>query len=122
MKYLIDSNIIIYHLNGNEEATNFITKNVEKSTISRITYIEVMSFNFTAEEEERVKDQLMDYDIIDTSQKIALQAIANRKEKKIKVPDNIIASTAQVNDLTLVTRNVNDFNNLDIKILNIIDQ
>ena len=122
MKYLIDSNIIIYHLNGNEEATNFITKNVEKSTISRITYIEVMSFNFTAEEEERVKDQLMDYDIIDTSQEIALQAIANRKEKKIKVPDNIIASTAQVNDLTLVTRNVNDFNNLDIKILNIIDQ
>ena len=122
MKYLIDSNIIIYHLNGNEEATNFITKNIEKSTISRITYIEVMSFNFTAEEEERVKDQLMDYDIIDTSQKIALQAIANRKEKKIKVPDNIIASTAQVNDLTLVTRNVNDFNNLDIKILNIIDQ
>jgi len=121
MKYLIDSNIIIYHLNGNDTATNFITQNIEISSISRITFIEVLSFDFSEQEEKNVKNHLLDYNIIDTSKRIALQAIENRKDKKIKVPDNIIASTAQVNDLTLVTRNISDFNNLNINILNIMD-
>lgn len=43
----------------------------------------------------------------------------NRKIKKIKIPDNIIASTAQVNNLILVTRNGSDFNALDVQILDI---
>jgi len=32
--------------------------------------------------------------------------------------DNVIASTAMVNNLTLVTRNIKDFKALDIPILN----
>ena len=59
------------------------------------------------------------FEIIDTSDEIAIKCVENRKLKKIKLADNIIASTAQVNDLTLVTRNIKDFNNLNIKILNI---
>lgn len=56
---------------------------------------------------------------IDTNREIAIQSIKNRKSKKIKVPDNIIASTAQVYDLKLVTKNINDFNSLDVKVLDI---
>ena len=46
-KYLIDSNIIIYHLNGVEVATNFLKENISNCFISRITFIEVLSFDFT---------------------------------------------------------------------------
>ncbi len=48
-----------------------------------------------------------------------MQAVMNRKIRKIKVPDNIIVSTAQVNKLTLVTRNKDDFKGIYNSILNI---
>ena len=118
-RYLIDSNIIIYHLNAESIATNFLKDNLENLYISRLTFIEVLSFDFTDEEKEQVIELLRKFEIIDTSDEIAIKCVENRKLKKIKLADNIIASTAQVNDLTLVTRNIKDFNNLNIKILNI---
>lgn len=51
--------------------------------------------------------------------KISIQAINNRKKKKIKIPDNLIASTAQVNNLTLITRNVDDYTSINVNIKNI---
>jgi predicted nucleic acid-binding protein len=119
MKYLIDSNIIIYHLNGNAIATVFISEKLNESAISRITYLEVLSFDFTPIEEQNVINLLNTFRIIDTSQDIAEQVLRNRKIKSIKIPDNIIASTAQTNDLVLITRNVSDFSSLDISIVNI---
>lgn len=120
MTYLLDSNILIYHLNGDVSVTTFISGNREYCAISRISYIEVLSFDFTPEEEIEVRDLLDNFVIIDTNREIAIQAINNRKIKKIKVPDNIIASTAQVYDLTLVTKNINDFNSIDVKVLDVI--
>ncbi|MEA3354029.1 MAG: hypothetical protein U9Q33_09465 [Campylobacterota bacterium] len=38
------------------------------------------------------------------------------------VDSNIIASTAQINELILVTRNVKDFNSININTLNIFDK
>ena len=101
---------IIYHLNGVELATNFLRKYILDCFISRITFIEVLSFDFNEFERSSV---------IDTSENIALQCLKNREKKKINLPDNIIASTAQVNDLILVSRNVKDFKDLDIKLLDI---
>ncbi|MFW2612515.1 type II toxin-antitoxin system VapC family toxin [Aliarcobacter butzleri] len=114
-RYLLDSNIIIYHLNGVELATNFLRKYILDCFISRITFIEVLSFDFNEFERSSVIDLLNNFTIID----IALQCLKNREKKKIKLPDNIIASTAQVNDLILVSRNVKDFKDLDIKLLDI---
>ncbi|MFA7084669.1 MAG: type II toxin-antitoxin system VapC family toxin [Arcobacteraceae bacterium] len=118
-KYLIDSNIIIYHLNGEIIATDFLKKNIKKSTISRLTFMEVLSFDFEEDDKKNVIEFLENFYILDTNKNISLQAVDNRKFKKIKLIDNIIASTAQINNLTLVTRNEKDFNNLEIKILNI---
>ena len=83
-RYLIDSNIIIYHLDQDNIASNFLLQNFQDSAIS-------------------------------------MQAIENRKNKKIKLPDNIIVSTAQVYNLTLVTRNAKDFKALCVDILNPFD-
>lgn len=121
MKYLLDSNTIIYHLNGEELATLFISDNKSQCAISLVTYIEVLSFSFTEEQEKDIKTLLEGFKIIDVHKAVAIQAIENRKLKKIKVPDNIIAATAQVNNLILVTRNVTDFNSLAIEVLNIFE-
>ena len=120
-KYLIDSNIIIYHLNGEKIAIDFLEKNFEISSISRLTFLEVLSFDFSLEEEKYILKMLNSFEIIDTDERIALQSIKNRKSKKIKLVDNIIASTAQKNNLILVTRNIKDFKNIDIDILNIFE-
>lgn len=42
-------------------------------------------------------------------------------QQKIKMPDAIIASTALCHNLTLVTRNVKDFENLPITLINPMD-
>jgi predicted nucleic acid-binding protein len=121
MKYLIDSNIIIYHFNDENIATSFLLNNKNQCAILQITYIEVLSFSFTPEQEADVKEFLESFKIIDINREIAIQATRNRKLKKIKVPDNIIVSSAQVNDLILVTRNIADFNSLNVKLLNIFE-
>jgi hypothetical protein len=121
MKYLLDSNIIIYHLNGNIEATRFLENTIKECSISRITFIEVLSFDYSSSEEKSVLHLLENMSILDTSREIGLQAIQNRKNKSIKVPDNIIASTAQVHKLILVTRNLADFQNIDVQLLDIFD-
>lgn len=118
-QYLIDSNIIIYHLNGEEIATNFLRENILNCFISRITFIEILSFNFSINEKNDVINLLNTFTIIDTNEDISLQCLKNREIKKIKLPDNLIASTAQINNLILVTRNIKDFENLDIKVVNI---
>ena len=118
-KYLIDSNIIIYHLNGEMKATKFLEEHIGQCFISRLTFIEVLSFTFTDAEIENVKKLLETFTIVDTSEAVALHCLENRKIIKIKIADNIIASTAQINNLVLVTRNTKDFNSLEVKILNI---
>ncbi|MBV5327463.1 MAG: hypothetical protein JZU65_07475 [Chlorobium sp.] len=62
---------------------------------------------------------LNSFTLYETTKEIADQAVINRKNKKIKVPDNIIASTAQVHGLVLVTRNISDFSALTIDVIDI---
>ncbi|RQD66820.1 MAG: type II toxin-antitoxin system VapC family toxin [Desulfonatronovibrio sp. MSAO_Bac4] len=117
VKYILDSNIIIYHLNGNKTATDFILQNIHVSTISQITYIEVLSYEFASKEDFlNVKEFMENFEILDTSKAVAVQCIKNRRIRKIKVPDNIIASTAQVYDYVLVTNNIEDFRGLSLQI------
>jgi len=118
VKYLVDSNIVIYHFNGEELATAFLLKHYQECAISQITYIESLSFSFSEEHEASAKAFLDGLWIIDVNSEIAGQAIRNRKIKKVKIADNIIAATAQVNGLVLVTRNVDDFKPLDVEVFN----
>jgi len=79
----------------------------------------VLSFNFdNIEQENDVKKLLAQFELLELNQEIADQALSNRKRKKIKMADNIIAATAQLYDLILVSRNIDDFKALDATILN----
>ncbi len=46
--------------------------------------------------------------------------IETRNKKKIKLPDAIVYATASINDLDLITINVDDFKNMEknIKVIN----
>ena len=108
-------------MNGEIKATDFLEEQVDQSCISRLTFIEVLSFPFSEQEETDIKKLLKTFSIVDTSEVIASQCLKNRKIRKIKIADNIIGSTAQIHNLVLVTRNTKDFNALDVEVLNIFE-
>ncbi len=112
MKYLLDSNIIIYYLQGDETIRAFLHSHKSESLISLITYYEVLNFDFTPEEEKVVKSFLEEFEIINLSQNIIHKALENRKIKKIKMADNFILASAQLLQLQIVTRNCKDFEKL----------
>jgi len=48
---------------------------------------------------------------------IAEETIVIRQKYKIKMPDAVIAATALINNLTLVTANARDFESTGVKLL-----
>jgi len=81
--------------------------------------MEILGYNFSnSEEEVFIKDLLSVFKIIYIDQKIADIVVKIRKKKRIKLPDAIISATAISEGLYLVTRNVEDFNDIDVKLTN----
>jgi predicted nucleic acid-binding protein len=74
-KYLLDSNIIIYHLNGEKTATRFILENKDKCAVSQITYLEVLSFEFTNEQFPVVKEFMDSFRAIDIDRKLLFRPL-----------------------------------------------
>ena len=109
--YLMDTNAVIGFLGGNIPGNAKTKLSAVVPAISVITSIELFSSNNTPRKEIAqlnafVKAAVI-YNFID--QAIVAQAIHIRKAYKTKTPDAIIAATAMVNGLTLITRNVKDF-------------
>jgi len=119
MKYLVDTNIFIYHFNQDKIATTFLENNSGNYAISFVTFIELLSFPALSEAiAYEIRAFLDTLEVIPTNTQIIENCIQNRKIKKIKLADNIIASTAKSLKMTLVTRNIDDFKSLDIDVLN----
>ena len=115
---MIDTNIIIYLAQGKLRISDFTKKG--NLYISSITYIETLGYPFTNHEEEKAIRKLCEiFERFFITKEIEEQTILIRKSNKIKLPDAIIAATAIVYNLTLVTRNTDDFKN--IKGLNILN-
>lgn len=117
---LLDSNIIIY-LSKREVPLSFLDQ-FDSHYISVITYMEVLGYQFRdSKEEEFIREMLEVFSVLFIDQKIADMAIEIRKKQRIKLPDAIIAATAKVLDLCLVTRNIDDFKKVEIQIANPFD-
>ncbi|WDN90644.1 hypothetical protein BuS5_03615 [Desulfosarcina sp. BuS5] len=116
-KALIDSNIIIY-LSKQDLPLNFFDA-LDDLYISIITYMEILGYAFESLNEEKyIRELLGIFGVIYIDQEIADTTINIRKKSKIKLPDAIIAATAISEGLDLVTRNVEDFKNIDVKLIN----
>ena len=117
--FLIDTNIIIYLTQDVLNIHDFV-KDEDELYMSSITYMEVLGFQFQDNsEEEKVTMFCNTFERIFLTKEIEKQTILIRKSNKIKLPDAIIAATAIVCNLTLVTHNIDDFKHIKgLKILN----
>ena len=113
--YLIDSNVVIGYLDGRipEKGMVFLHAIIDDIPhVSIITKIEVLRFN-APEEAYKIIFDFMDNSLVyGLSDPIVSNTIQLGKNHKIKLPDAIIAATALVHDLTLLTRNVSDFKSI----------
>jgi len=117
--YLIDTNVIIDFANNKlpKQATFFIANLIDdEPKISIINKIELLGFTNTTKPIIAFVKTAVIFDLEDV---VINKTIALRKKHKIKLPDAIIAATAIVHKLTLITHNINDFKN--IKNLKVVD-
>jgi predicted nucleic acid-binding protein len=123
-RYLLDTNILIYYFNGEMESvvkdkvSTFLRESFQISVISKM---EFLGFPFDLQERQKAA-QLMEYALIRTlSDEIVQCMIDIRQEKRIKLPDAIIAATAMQYSAILVTRNTKDFKTLALDTYNPFD-
>ncbi len=114
--YLIDTNSVIDYLglkipNSGMDFISSIIDEVPK--VSIITKIEVLGFNAPENHYQLLTDFMNDSIVLELSNNIVDACIEIRKKYKIKLPDAIIAATALVYNLTIISRNVSDFQNIE---------
>jgi predicted nucleic acid-binding protein len=105
---LLDSVIVIDHLNGIDAATTAINQSVAP-TISVVSWIDVLAGLHDPAEEARGRVLLSTLPVIPLSDDVAEEAVVIRRDRRLKFPDAVIYATARVHGLTLITRNTKDF-------------
>jgi predicted nucleic acid-binding protein len=114
--YLSDTNTLIDYLSEKYPAhalEGLVGIYETEATISVINQIEALGFNFENPEEEQKCLQFVDASVIyPLDDDVVSQAIQLRKQVRIKLPDAIVAATALVHGLQLISRNTIDFNKI----------
>ncbi len=86
-----------------------------------MTELEILSYpSLTPQEEIRLRKLLAEMPVIDATREIKDSAIALRKQYRLKLPDALIAATAQTLRATLITNDkgfdaINEITTLAIK-------
>lgn len=111
--YLLDTNAISKGLRGSFPAEGlalFASIVAQKASFSVITRIELLGYKPDDDKTEQTLLAFVEggYEYVLTEE-IILKTIELRKRVKIKLPDAIIAATALVHKLTLVSDNDSDF-------------
>lgn len=124
IKYLWDTNTAIYYLQqqfpaGAEKFMDELLKD-DQPVISAISEIELLCWKTATEKDlEVLQNFINDAVVIELEPLIKLKTAEIRKAHKIKLPDAIIAATALVYDLTLLSRNIADFGHINgMKMMN----
>ena len=118
--YLIDTNTTIDYLSDKlpAKSAEFIGK--IDSQLSVISRMELLAWPNATEEQLKVLEAFVgSSNIFSLSEPVIIESIRIRKTYRIKLPDAIIAATALVFDLTLITLNTVDFKNISgLKLIN----
>lgn len=105
-EYILDSNILIYYTKRDPKVISLL-KGLRREYffISVITRIEVLMGAKTDQETKGLDQILRTFAPLDLGTKIALEAVRleQKHHKKLKFKDLLIAATAMVEGLTLVT-------------------
>lgn len=121
--HVFDSNILIYHINGQLDAAMeqaLYGCFEQPAYISTITAMEVLSWPGHSDESVEMTAAFLDvFDEIAIDTEIKDVAIKIRRNYRLKLPDAIIAATALHLGLPLVTRNVKDFKDVpELRLIN----
>lgn len=111
--YLIDTNVAIEYIGEvlPEKTLTVLDDIIDgQFYISVINKIELLGFKGITETERVKFQEFIDAAIVhELSDDIVDRTIEIRKHHKTKLPDAVIAATALVNELTIITRNTKDF-------------
>ena len=123
MTFLLDTNAAIDYIGGTlpGKAIAWLDSIVDTEVaVSVINQIEMLGFN-----PDNPADMLPFEELVDTlvilplDEEVVTRSIALRKRHKIKLPDAIVAATALVHGLSLISRNESDFKKIpDLKTIN----
>ncbi|MEQ8583387.1 MAG: type II toxin-antitoxin system VapC family toxin [Marinoscillum sp.] len=101
-KLFVDTNILIYLLNGDQEVTQILEG--KQLAISIITELELLAIpNLSAGEQKIIEELIGECQIISISSGIKKIAVEFRKTRKLKLPDAIVAASAFYSKLPLFT-------------------
>ena len=117
---LIDTNIILYLLNGNKNILNQIQG--KEVFISIITEMELLSYSkISAAETLEITQLLNSLSIIEVNEKVKQNTIFLRKKYNTKIPDSIILATAKYLKVDLFTadKKLNNIEEVDVILYNI---
>ena len=113
MGWLIDTAILIDHFRGTRKATAFLskTRKEERLWISLISIAEIFAGRKMSEavKNRKVRRLLRTFRTAYLDIKIAVLAGEISRDYEVLLPDALIAATALRKDLTLASRNLNDF-------------
>ena len=112
----MDSNAVIEFLGGvlpdsGSQWLQHLMDN-DRHCLSVINRIKLLSYNGTHAEMQVLNDFIETSNVVLLTEAVILKTIEIRQQTKIKLPDAIIAATALVHQLTLVSRNTDDFKNV----------
>ena len=99
---LIDTNIALYLLNGDEIIAEVLDNS--QIHISFITQLELLGYTgITKKEHQKIEQFVSECLILDLNDEIKRLVIEIKQTQRVKLPDAIIAATAIYNGMTLIT-------------------
>ena len=115
VELLLDSVILIDHLNGIAQSTDWLaSEDWRRLSISPITRVEVLAGAAT-EEVTHISNLLDSFQCLPLDARAADRAAALRRDKRLRLPDAFQVALAELNRLQFVTRNTRDFGSADFE-------
>ncbi|MEY4540876.1 MAG: hypothetical protein RLZZ306_2633 [Bacteroidota bacterium] len=120
---LLDTNIIIYSALPQFEYLQSLVLN-PYNAVSTITYVESLGYHkLTVSDRIYLENVFQRIHILEVDKQVSEKAIELRQTSKMDLPDAIIAATALIYNVELITVNVKDFIHIpDLNITNPIDK
>ena len=118
--FFVDTNVLIYAMEGHPAMANIIRCTPGISVISEIELLGKKGI--TRHEANNIRDLLNGFEIVNFSDIIKEITISLKQKYSIKTPDAIIAATAKAFNLPLVTadKDFEKIEDVDIMLLNLI--
>ena len=118
IKYLLDTNLVLGLLKASPEVVDMVTNRgllASSCAFSAVTRMELLGYPSITNDEERViTDRLSKFIYLPITYEIEDLAITLRRNRKVKLPDALVAATAMYHGLELLT--------LDKALLKVVNQ